>query len=353
MENSGGYFRPNLPVRADAVGSIGLRRSAGSILAGLALLLHICIPAPVGAQELFLLGGIVQNSNDGKNSYSWQLEYVEGLGENLALGVTYLNEGHVPNHHRDGNALQLRTRTRLLERRLTLAAGIGPYFYYDTTPDNSGTGYQNDHGFGAIFSSSITWQTESRWLFQLRSNWVETFGNFDSFSALAGIGYNFGEPASAGPASSSAVPGGEKAKNCITLYAGQTIVNSRDSQKAVALAVEYRRRIWPLVEWTAAWLYEGDSRLTNRTGVAGELWAVRDFLDDRLSVGIGGGGYFPIDERGGLKRASFKRNVCGLLTLTSSYLVLPPWELRVSWNRVITGYNRDSDVILGGVGYRF
>ncbi len=27
--------------------------------------------------------------------------------------------------------------------------------------------------------------------------------------------------------------------------------------------------------------------------------------------------------------------------------------LRTSWNRIVTDYDRDTDVIMGGVGYRF
>ena len=353
MRPDTGYAGSNVPISATTFSGIRYNRSALCIRTALILLMLIFVPFPLQAQEIYLLGGILQNTNDGKNSYSWQLEYIEELGDNLALGVTYLNEGHVPNHHRDGNALNLWTRTRLLDGRLSLAAGIGPYFYYDTMPDNSPKGYENDHGWGALFSSSVTWQMDSRWLFQLRTNWVKNFDSFDSFSALAGIGYHFADPSAAEPVNRPSLQSGDKAKNRITLFAGQTIVNSLKSQKSVALAVEYRRRIVPYVDWTGTWLYEGDDRLNRRNGFASELWAVRDFLSDRLTLGIGGGVYFPIDERGILKQSGINRTICGILTLTSSYQILPPWDVRVSWNRVITDYDHDTDVLLGGVGYRF
>jgi hypothetical protein len=331
---------------------MGWARSVRTPLQLLILILLIST-APVRAGELFLLGGIMQNSSVDKNSYSWQLEYIEGLGENLALGVTYLNEGHVPNHHRDGNALQLWTRTRLLDRRLSLAAGAGPYFYHDTMSDSTGQAYQNNQGLGAILSTSITWQSDSRWLFHLQSNWVECVDSFDTFSALAGIGYHFGEPVAPGAAGRSSSPDRGKPKNEITLFTGLTILNSFKSENAVALAVEYRRRILPWVDWTGTWLHEGDSRPIRRSGLASELWAVRDFMDQRLSLGIGAGAYIPIDQPGILKQSGFPRKVCGILSMTASYLVLMPWDVRVSWERVITDNNHDSDVILGGVGYRF
>jgi len=317
------------------------------------LLMLIMIPSSGLAQELYLLGGMLRNTNDGNKSYSWQLEYIESLGENFGLGVTYLNEGHVPNHHRDGTALTLWARSGLLDRRLSLAAGIGPYYYYDTMPANTEKGFINDHGWGGIFSSAVTWHTDSRWLFQLRTNWVKNFETFDSFSALAGIGYKFEEPSAAPLPKKSGPANAATMKNELVLYAGQTIVNSLKSQQSEALAVEFRRRVYPSVDWSATWFYEGDRRLTRRNGLAGELWAVRDFLDDRLTLGIGGGVYFPVDHRNNINKSRFSRNVCGLVTLTSSYQILPPLSFRVSWNRVITNYDNDTDVILGGIGYRF
>jgi hypothetical protein len=353
MRISAGYAESIFTTDSGPISGIKFYRTATYIRTALVLLMFFCVSTPVRAQEIYLLGGILQNPGNGESSYSWQLEYIEMLGKNFGLGVTYLNEGHVPNHHRDGNGLHLWARTWLLDRRLSLAAGIGPYYYYDTVPATSGKGYENNHGFGAIFSTAVTWHTDSRWLFQLRANWVENFDNFDSFSALAGIGYQLGEPAATETEKESSFLSGEKARNKITLYAGQTIVNSLNSQKSVALAAEYRRRIHPYVDWTGTWLYEGDNRLTRRNGLASQLWAVRDFLNDRLSLGIGGGAYFPIDERNVLHKSSIFRTVCGIITLTSSYTILSPWDVRVSWNRVITDYNHDTDVILGGIGYRF
>ena len=43
----------------------------------------------------------------------------------------------------------------------------------------------------------------------------------------------------------------------------------------------------------------------------------------------------------------------GIVTLTTSYRFHPHWGVRASWNRIVTNYNRDTDVILGGIGYRF
>lgn len=44
--------------------------------------------------------------------------------------------------------------------------------------------------------------------------------------------------------------------------------------------------------------------------------------------------------------------VSALATMTASYQFARHWIVRGSWNRVLTGYNKDSDVFLAGVGYR-
>jgi len=46
-------------------------------------------------------------------------------------------------------------------------------------------------------------------------------------------------------------------------------------------------------------------------------------------------------------------NLAGIVTLTGSYRIHRHWDVRTSWNRIVTDYNRDTDIILGGVGYRF
>ena len=39
--------------------------------------------------------------------------------------------------------------------------------------------------------------------------------------------------------------------------------------------------------------------------------------------------------------------------MTASYRIGREWTARFSWNRVLSHYDRDADVLLFGVGYRF
>jgi len=39
--------------------------------------------------------------------------------------------------------------------------------------------------------------------------------------------------------------------------------------------------------------------------------------------------------------------------MSVAYRFHPRWGTRASWNRIITDYNRDADVWLAGISYRF
>jgi hypothetical protein len=322
----------------------------------LLILVLAAAAGPARAEEFYALGGVMQNANStNDSSYSWQLEYLEGVGEHFAATLSYLNEGHVPVHHRDGNTVQLWTRTNVLDRRLSLAAGGGPYYYFDTTAAKAGGSYADNHGWGGMLSLAATWYTESRWLFQLRSNWVWTGDSIDTFSTLAGVGYQLDAPLSPGPIAEESPQRNKTTSNELTLFVGRTVVNSFSSEHALAMGVEYRRGLWRNVDWTVSWLNEGDSRLVRRNGICTQLWAVRAFFDDRLALGVGAGAYITIDNYNKTPTPANEGDelLSGITTLTASYRIDPHWALRASWNRIVTNYDRDTDVLLGGIGYRF
>lgn len=318
----------------------------------LVILLLLATADQAGAQELYVLGGMVEHRETHDHSYSWQLEYRQGVGEHFAATLSYLNEGHLPEHHRDGNSVQLWARTNLFDRRLSLAAGAGPYYYFDTAKLTNEGLYTNDHGWGGLFSVAATWYTESRWLLHARANWVALDRHFDTLSAVAGLGYQLDAPSAPGPIPKVPPQVEKTTANEITVFLGRTIVNSFASEHSEAASIEYRRGLLRYLDWTVAWLYEGDSRLIRRNGLTTQLWAVRDFLDDRLAIGVGGGAYFVVDRQPSPQQSS-DEVLSGILTLTGSYRFHPHWDMRTSWNRIVTNYNRDTDVILGGIGYRF
>jgi len=96
------------------------------------------------AQEFSLLAGPLRSN--GHNTYSWEASYREGLGRYAAWSFSWLNEGHIPDHHRDGQAFQIWGRVPLWNDRLELSAGAGPYRYFDTSQAQAGRDYSNTHG---------------------------------------------------------------------------------------------------------------------------------------------------------------------------------------------------------------
>ncbi|BCS53105.1 hypothetical protein [Geobacter sp. SVR] len=307
---------------------------------------------PLGAEELTLLGGGMHSFDDRENSYAWQLDYRERFGDRFAASISYLNEGHVSDHHRDGHTLTLWTHTGLFDDRLNLALGAGPYFYFDTIGRSGGSA--NDHGWGALFSLAATWHAEKDLLVQVRLNGVKTASSIDTVSILAGVGLNL-ETAPGRSAVQSDDSRPKTARNELTLLFGQTVVNSFDSDKSMAVSLEYRRRLLQYMDGTIGWIYEGDNRLIRRNGVSVQIWGAKDYLDKHVSLGIGAGGYISVDHYYDQNRQQQEggRSLSGIVTLTAAYLFNPAYALRVSWHRIVTDYDRDTDVLLGGLGYRF
>ena len=306
------------------------------------------------AQEIHLLGGIVQERDSGDHSYAWAVQYLHGLNEHWAVSFSWLNEGHFEHHRRDGYTLQLWARTKPLWKRVVLAAGIGPYQYYDTQSAREGASYVDSHGWGTIGSLSATWQMDNRWLFSVHSNVIQTSRSIDTYSVLAGIGYQLEAPRSSDQPTPSISKTEVATPNEIALFGGQTIVNSRDSENATAFMVEYRRSLGRYFDWTIGWLYEGDPGPIKRNGMLTQLWLVRPFFEDRLTLGVGAGPYVPVDKRRKSESGGDDDpTVAGMITLSAAYQFRPPWLIRISWNLIATSYNRDTDVLLGGIGFRF
>ena len=53
------------------------------------------------------------------------------------------------------------------------------------------------------------------------------------------------------------------------------------------------------------------------------------------------------------ERSSGDGILSGLVSISASYRFTQHWSARVTWNRVVTRYSRDTDVLLGGIGYWF
>lgn len=304
------------------------------------------------AQEFALFGGVLKSGSD--HSYSWAMDYTEGFGQYFAGSISWLNEGHIPDHHRDGQLIQAWARLPLAQRRLVFALGVGPYRYFDTEAAKQGLGYSNTHGWGAVYSARATWYSAQRWTANLQLNRIQVDHGPSTTALMLGIGYQLDAPDTPGPRDWALPRTHDVTNNEITVMAGETILNSLQSQTSAAELIEYRRGLWHFVDATVGYLHEGNGITARRDGATAQLWLTRAFLDDKLTLGFGAGAYAAIHHgKNGDERDTGDGVLSGLVSVSASYRFTQHWDARVTWNRVVTRYSRDTDVILGGIGYRF
>lgn len=313
------------------------------------LLAFVLLAGPVQAGEIHFLGGVGVTNHPIETTGAWQVRYMEGLGEHFAYSMSYVNQGHFTSHHRDGMAANLWVRTNEYNRQLSLALGVGPMFYFDTVRP-PGVPAQDVHGWATAVNVLASWYAENRLIYQLQGSWVRAGNSFDTLSLLAGIGYQLDAPPSPGPSLGPHPQTERTTHNELTLLGGKTVVNIPGNGSSIAGGIEYRRGLWRFVEWTVGTLYEGKSDLIDRYGVTTQLWLARPFFDDLLALGAGLGFYLAEDRlRAGRSGFFFSE----IISITASYRLAERWHLRGTWDRVVTNYDRDSDIFLGGIGYRF
>lgn len=325
-------------------------RSAKCIAILAALFILLSVPARAG--EIALLGGWGATNSPHERTYTWAAQYMEGLGEHFAYSLAYLNQGHFISHHRDANVASLWLRTSLLDKHLTLGAGGGGLFYYDTIIPRNGAPPHDFHGWGTIVNVAATYYTESRWFAQLQGNWVRGGSSFDTLSVMGGIGYQLDPPPVPGPDVKGTKQRVNTSNNELTLLGGQSVVNIPQANgKSGTYMLEYRRGIWRYLTLTVGGLNEGNNSLIHRYGGTTQLWLEKQFLDDNITLGAGFGGYAGWDQRRNSRYG--KGFFAELVSISGSFRMTQHWDVRATWDRTITGYDRDTDIFLGGIGYRF
>jgi len=309
------------------------------------------LASPAAAQEVFVNGGVMRNDQISETEGQWSVMYRQNIGRHIAFGLSYINEAHRSSSYRDGLSAQLWGQAGIGDLPLALALGIGPYVYFDTRIASATDAYQNAHGVGLLSSATATWYGVSPWLFQLRIDYIANHDTYDTLSATLGIGYLLEAPASPG-AQPRPAEHKRTTDNEITLYLGPRVLNSDNTEHSFAGGIEYRRSLGTYIDWTIAVLHEGDTRHLSRYGIATQLWAVRSFLDSRLDLGIGAGPYLARDRNSDGGGQSTTR-VAGDVSVTAAYRFHPRFAFRATWSRIITDYNRDTDLFFGGLAYRF
>jgi hypothetical protein len=298
-------------------------------------------------QQLSIMSGVIKERSNNDESFAFVVDYSEPLNKLFSYSLTYVNEGHVVDHHRDGIGAQIWAGLSL-NPRWSVKAGIGPYFYWDTAA-RPGVVAADDHGLGLITSASTNYQFSKHWALELRANRILTHRSINTTSVLVGLGYTFDASVLPGSAEGDAWWQSDRQKrNEFTAYMGRTIVNNFESETSRAYQLEYRRSLTRQIDWTVAALREGAPGPLNRTGMASEIWLTREVLNDRVSLGVGVGPYLARDSKD-----NSDTRLHGIVSLTAGLKLPGNFTGRVTWHRVTTRYDRDTDVFLVGAGYRW
>jgi hypothetical protein len=239
-----------------------------------------------------------------------------------------------------------------LSNRITLNVGGGPFYYYDTVFAQNSGGYADAHGWAWLASLDATiqpWKSGpwSHLFIEVRLDYTAPAKSIQTTSVGLGLGYRgFSDIHKADPNSAE----GFAANEIVASY-WKTVTNSLNSSSHTsrAEAIDYRRQIWHELRASVGFLNEGDTRLIRRNGIMAEGWLEPSFGSGLWSIGAGFGFYSAIDKY----RPAPGRHVSEVVSATVSVRPIKNLDIRFLWHRIVTDYNRDADILLWGLGYRF
>jgi hypothetical protein len=284
---------------------------------------------------------------------AYGIDWNHPLDDHLSSDVAYYNQGHFQGHHRDGAGVSIWANKELLPQ-LTVSAGAGPWAYCDTVIPGGGKPAQDAHGIGAMAGAAATWHAKNHMVFQLRANYFTAKDSFSTLSVVGSVGYEFGSGSDKGfDKFAGENPGANSGKDNISVLTGETVVNTPGDVPSQAISVEYRRQLGHSLDLTVSGISEGNNKFAKRSGVAPELWLRKDYLDDRLSLSVDAGVYAGVDQKKEKEEHRSNSFAAGIVSTSASYKLSDHWTARLTWHRPITSYNRDSDVVVAGIGYQF
>jgi len=267
-------------------------------------------------------------------------------GVNLSYGLTdwfsvngvYLNEGHPENHHRDGFAVQPTLYKDFNNWRVQLSAG--PYYSMDTTRQADGS-VLNDKHLGVLSSVALKWHpSQENWYVGMGYNnvWMPNKLNTNSVVLLVGTDMQ----QDAGNADT-----GNGSKVNVGLWVGPGDTTNPGTKVKTAGQLEFALPLKDQFSYSIAALYEGNTTLADRKGVMAQVWYKGTFNHWTLSAGAG-----PYLERDSL-RDKTATNLLAVASVRATYKLTKRTDVGLNFNRVISFYNKDADIIMLGIQRAF
>lgn len=261
-----------------------------------------------------------------------------GLTDWFAVNGVYLNEGHPENHHRDGFAIQPSLYKDFNNWRVQFSTG--PYYSMDTTRQADGT-LLNDKHLGLLSSLALKWHpSQGNWYVGMGYNNVWMPNKLNSNSVLLLLGTDMQKD---GGNENS----GNESQMKVGLWIGPGDTTNPGTKVKTAGQLEFAFPLKDQLSYSIAGLYEGNTTLADRKGVMAQVWYNGNFNNWTLSAGAG-----PYLERDSLrdKRAT---NLLAVASVRATHQLTRRTTVGLNFNRVISFYNKDADIIMLGLQRAF
>lgn len=320
--------------------------------------LTLGLMAPARAQNVSIALGRLHAMGDRPATYTWQLQYGHTLSPHSEATLTWLNEGHLRDHHRDGFSVQYWRVHKLESNNLQFGIGLGPYRFFDTTGESDSSGHKNQHGFKALLSLRARYPfADGHWAGFVQFNRTLSGSSSPQTQALLlGAGMRFGHHPESRSAPTARVAGTalpEGWDDEVSLLVGRTILNSFQSEGTFkSFEVGYRRYFRRHLAFSTSYCDEGDIDSVRRDGVAVQAWLMAPSHDRKWLLGFGAGPYVNRtfgDESRGSTSASVRTSARYSMLLGRH--LWGHWSGRFAWNRTLTRHDRDTDTMLIGMAY--
>lgn len=263
----------------------------------------------IQAQELSVSYGKTYLYNNQK-SYSYEVEYNHPVYKSISGSTFYLNEGHFTNNHKDLTGLELWKSINF--NKLTVSIGYGAAYCY-TTETN-----KDVHTINSIISLSNKY-------YLFNNNFTElTINKSKDTTVLIGFGHNFNKQTEV---KEDVIDNKE-----LSFYVGQHISNLAGCPSKNTQIIEYKNGVNSYLNWTVSAI---DS------GIASQIWAVKSLKNNSLDGSIGLGPYVNNGKVNTLVSFKLTKQINSLFNMSAML------------NREITTDNKDADIIVAGIGYKF
>lgn len=331
--------------------------SARSLLVGcvMSLMLGMWLPLPAHAQLFSYTKGEAYSTTASDFSGAYKVEYRQLLYKSTAATFDYINEGHFPEHHRDGYGLKLWYEWPVLKAQgISLAAGIGPYYYFDTITPVGGQS-ADVHGLAPIVSFTargpITlWNLKHLdWLVSADS--IAPNHDFKSHLLSVGVGYWMSPERHPRGFFETSINRTTPDTNELSVFGVLSVINISGDPDSWGASAEYRHRFTTHFDGTLGYIYEGDPRVARRSGLAAQVWPVRTDVRSGIEIGAGFGAYAFVDTKhqpipGQVTSAA----IAPMVSIMLSYPAHSTYFARFIWDRVVSNYSRDADIWRLGFG---